>query len=85
LQPRIHQLQNRLKHATQVATEASLDTNCELAALYKSQSMRAANRKALKPQPTRQAKLVANPDEPVLQRYSIQFDATQRNQRFFQK
>jgi hypothetical protein len=29
------------------------------AALYESQSMRAANRKALKPQPTRQAKLVA--------------------------
>jgi hypothetical protein len=29
------------------------------AALYESQSMRAANRKALKPQPTKQAKLVA--------------------------
>jgi hypothetical protein len=29
------------------------------AALYESQSMRAANRKALKPQPTHQAKLVA--------------------------
>ena len=29
------------------------------AALYESQSMRAANRKALKPQSTRQAKLVA--------------------------
>jgi hypothetical protein len=29
------------------------------AALYESQSMRAANRKTLKPQPTRQAKLVA--------------------------
>ncbi len=42
-----------------MAAEASLDTNCELAALYESQSMRAANRKALKPQPTRQAKLVA--------------------------
>jgi hypothetical protein len=42
-----------------VATEASLDANCELAALYESQSMRLANRKALKPQPTGQAKLVA--------------------------
>jgi hypothetical protein len=31
----------------------------DAAALYESQSMRAANRKALKPQPTRQAKLVA--------------------------
>jgi len=69
------------------------------AALYESQSMRAANRKALKPQPTHQAKLVAwhltyrvplhfaaIPEADIkeaCERFGVSLDTWQRQQRAF--